>query len=50
MYDKFDILNEIAAWEKEIVRLETSDVDETEQIREIEERISRLRDALQDAE
>lgn len=50
MYKKFDILHEIAAWEKEVVRLEDSEEDETEQIQEIKERIAKLRDALQDAE
>lgn len=48
--DRFEILNEIDSWEKELSRLENSDEDETEQISEIEERISDLYEALADCE
>ena len=50
MYDKFEILNEIHGWEKEIARLENSNEDESEQITEINDRIQRLKNALIDAE
>lgn len=48
--DKFEILNEIDSWEKELRRLENSDEDEAEQISEIEERINDLYEALADCE
>ncbi len=44
--DRFDILNEITEWKSEIIRLENSDQDETEQILEIEKRINELNAAL----
>lgn len=47
--DRFEILNEIDSWEKELSRLKSSDEDEAEQISEIEERISDLHAALTDA-
>lgn len=50
MYDRFEILKEIDEWEKEIARLENSDEDESEQIAEIEKRIERLKDALDETE
>ena len=50
MYDKFEILNEIRDWEKEIVRLEHSEADESEQILEIKSKIEQLKVALVDAE
>ena len=46
--DRFEILNEIDSWEKELKKLKNSDEDEAEQIREIEERISDLYEALAD--
>ena len=48
--DRFEILNEIDSWEKELKKLKNSDEDEAEQIREIEERISDLYEALADWE
>ena len=48
--DRFEILNEIDSWEKELSRLESSDEDESEQISEIKERISDLYAALADCE
>lgn len=48
--DKFEILNEIDSWEKEIKRLQNSEEDESEQISEIKERISVLYAALRDCE
>lgn len=48
--DKFEILNEIDSWEKEIKRLQNSDEDEADEILEIEERISDLYEALADCE
>lgn len=48
--DRFEILNEIDGWEKELSRLESSDEDEAEQISEIKERISDLYEALADCE
>ncbi|EEX21815.1 hypothetical protein BLAHAN_05440 [Blautia hansenii DSM 20583] len=48
--DRFEILNEIDSWEKELKKLKNSDEDEAEQIREIEERISDLYEALADCE
>lgn len=48
--DRFEILNEIDSWEKELSRLESSDEDEAEQISEIKERISDLYEALADCE
>lgn len=48
--DRFEILNEIDNWEKELSRLESSDEDEAEQISEIKERISDLYEALADCE
>lgn len=48
--DRFEILNEIDSWEKELKKLKNSDEDEAEQIREIEERISDLYKALADCE
>lgn len=48
--DRFEILNEIDSWEKELSRLENSDEDESEQISEIKERISVLYAALADYE
>ncbi len=48
--DRFEILNEIDSWEKELSRLESSDEDESEQISEIKERISDLYEALADCE
>ena len=50
MYDKFEILNEIHGWEKEIARLENSNEDESEQIKEIHERIQTFKDVLPDSE
>lgn len=50
MYDKFEILNEIYAWEKEIARLENSSEDESEQIEEIQKRIQTLKDVLPGSE
>lgn len=47
--DRFEILNEIDSWEKELSRLESSDEDEAEQISEIKERIANLHAALTDA-
>ena len=47
--DRFEILREISEWESEIDRIESSDEDESEQIREIEERIKLLKDSLEDA-
>lgn len=44
--DRFNILNEITEWKREIIRLENSDEDETEQILEIEKRINELNAAL----
>lgn len=46
--DRFEILNEIDSWEKELSRLENS--DEADEILEIEERISDLYAALTDVE
>lgn len=46
--DRYEILNEIDGWEKELSRLENS--DEAEQISEIEERINDLYEALADCE
>lgn len=40
--DRFEILNEIDSWEKELSRLENSDENEADEILEIEERISDL--------
>lgn len=48
--DRFEILNEIDSWKKELSRLESSDEDEAEQISEIKERISDLYEALADCE
>lgn len=48
--DRFEILNEIDSWEKELSRLENSDEDEADEILEIEERISDLYAALTDVE
>lgn len=48
--DRFDILNEIDNWEKELSRLENSDEDEADEILEIKERISDLYEALADCE
>lgn len=48
--DRFEILNEIDSWEKELKKLENSDEDEAEQISEIEERINDLYEALADCE
>ena len=50
MYDKFEVLNEIYAWEKENARLENSNEDESEQIKEIKKRIQTLNDVLPDSE
>ena len=50
MNDRFDILREIEEWEKEIVRLKSSNEDESDQIAEIKERINDLIIALEDAE
>ena len=49
MLDRFEILSEISDWEKEIERLEGSEEDESEQIAEIQVRIEKLNDALDDA-
>lgn len=46
--DRFEILNEIDSWEKELSRLESS--DEADEILEIEERINDLYEALADCE
>lgn len=48
--DKFENLNEIDSWEKELKKLKNSDEDEAEQISEIEERISDLYEALANCE
>lgn len=48
--DRFEILNEIDGWEKELRRLENSDEDEADEILEIEERINNLYEALADCE
>lgn len=48
--DRFEILNEIGSWEKELSRLESSNEDEVEQISEIKERINDLYEALADCE
>lgn len=48
--DKFEILNEIDSWEKEIKRLQNSEEEEADEILEIEERIDDLYAALRDCE
>ena len=48
--DRFEILNEIDGWEKELRRLENSDEDEADEILEIEERIANLHAALANCE
>lgn len=48
--DRYEILNEIDSWEKELSRLENSDEDEADEILEIKERISDLYEALADCE
>lgn len=48
--DRYEILNEIDSWEKELKKMKNSDEDEAEQISEIEERISDLYAALRDCE
>ena len=47
--DRYEILNEIDSWEKELKKLKNSDEDEAEQISEIKERIANLHAALADA-
>lgn len=46
--DKFEILNEIDSWEKEIKRLQNSEEEEADEILEIEERIDDLYAALRE--
>lgn len=48
--DRFEILNEIDSWEKELSRLKSSDEDEADEILGIEERINDLYEALADCE
>lgn len=48
--DRYEILNEIDSWGKELSRLENSDKNEADEILEIEERINNLYEALADCE
>ncbi len=48
--DRFEILNEIDSWKKELKKLKNSDEDEADEILEIKERISDLYEALADCE
>ncbi len=48
--DRYEILNEIDSWKKELSRLESLNEDEADEILGIEERINDLYAALRDCE